>query len=73
MVILLVQYLGCRYIKERPSIVFLVMITIIVTAEELVGSIKKAMEDEAMAANLERIHQIYMDREQKPVEKVINI
>ena len=23
-----------------------------------------------MAANLERIHQIYMDREQKPVEKV---
>merc|ERR1711971_1186896 len=39
------------------------------TAEELVGSIKKAMEDEAMAANLERIHQIHMDREQKPVEK----
>ena len=23
-----------------------------------------------MAANLERIHQIYMDREEKPVEKV---
>jgi len=39
------------------------------TAEELVGSIKLAMEDKAMAANLERIHQIYMDREQKPVEK----
>ena len=46
------------------------IIIIIITAEELVGSIKKAMEDEAMAANLERIDQIYMDREQKPVEKV---
>ena len=41
-----------------------------IPAEELVGSIKLAMEDKAMAANLERIHQIYMDREQKPVEKV---
>ena len=29
-----------------------------------------AMEDKAMAANLEKIHQIYMDREEKPVEKV---
>ena len=28
------------------------------------------MEDKAMAANLEKIHQIYMDREEKPVEKV---
>ena len=28
------------------------------------------MEDKTMAANLERIHNIYMDREEKPVEKV---
>ena len=41
-----------------------------IPAEELVGSIKLAMEDKTMAANLERIHKIYMDREQKPVEKV---
>jgi len=39
------------------------------TAEELVGSIKRAMEDKTMAANLERIHNIYMDREEKPVKK----
>ena len=32
-----------------------------------------AMEDKAMAANLEKIHQIYMDREEKPVEKVTMI
>ena len=41
-----------------------------IPADELVASIKMAMEDKAMAANLERIHQIYMDREEKPVEKV---
>ena len=28
------------------------------------------MEDKTMAANLERIHNIYMDREEKPVKKV---
>ena len=49
----------------------MLLININITAEELVGSIKLAMEDKAMAANLERIHQIYMDREQKPVEKVM--
>ena len=41
-----------------------------IPAEELVGSIKRAMEDKTMAANLERIHNIYMDREEKPVKKV---
>ena len=33
-------------------------------------SIKKAMGDKEMAANLERIHNLYLDREEKPVEKV---
>ena len=28
------------------------------------------MEDKTMAANLERIHNIYMDKEEKPVKKV---
>ena len=28
------------------------------------------MEDKTMAANLERIHNIYMDREEKPARKV---
>ena len=41
-----------------------------IPAEELVGSIKQAMGDKTMAANLERIHNIYMDREEKPVKKV---
>ena len=41
-----------------------------IPADELVGSIKQAMEDKTMAANLERIHNIYMDREEKPVKKV---
>ena len=41
-----------------------------IPADELVGSIKLAMEDKTMAANLERIHNIYMDREEKPVKKV---
>ena len=41
-----------------------------IPAEELVGSIKHAMADKTMAANLERIHNIYMDREEKPVKKV---
>ena len=54
---------------DRFSIIFLI-IKMTIPAEELVRSIKLAMEDKAMAANLERIHQIYMDREQKPVEKV---
>lgn len=40
------------------------------SAEELVGSIRKAMEDREMAGNLERIHNLYMDREERPVEKV---
>ena len=44
-----------------------------IPADELVASIKMAMEDKAMAANLEKIHQIYMDREEKPVEKVTMI
>ena len=39
-------------------------------ADELVESIKKAMGDKEMAANLERIHNLYLDREEKPVEKV---
>jgi len=39
------------------------------TADELVESIKKAMGDKEMAANLERIHNLYLDREEKPVEK----
>ena len=34
------------------------------------ASIKKAMGDKEMAANLERIHNLYLDREEKPVEKV---
>ena len=32
-------------------------------------SIRKAMGDKEMAANLERIHNLYLDREEKPVEK----
>merc|ERR1719285_1583909 len=39
------------------------------TADELVESIRKAMGDKEMAANLERIHNLYLDREEKPVEK----
>ena len=46
---------------DRFSIIFLI-IKMTIPAEELVRSIKLAMEDKAMAANLERIHQIYMDR-----------
>merc|ERR1712032_1127922 len=38
-------------------------------ADELVESIKKAMGDKEMADNLERIHNLYLDREEKPVEK----
>ena len=41
-----------------------------ILADELVESIKKAMGDKEMAANLERIHNLYLDREEKPVEKV---
>ena len=41
----------------------------ICAADELVESIRKAMGDKEMAANLERIHNLYLDREEKPVEK----
>ena len=39
----------------------------------MVESIKKAMGDKEMAANLERIHNLYLDREEKPVEKVLKL
>ena len=39
-------------------------------ADKLVGSIRKAMEDKEMEASLERIHTLYLDREQRPAEKV---
>ena len=39
-------------------------------AEGLVAGVRKAMGDKEMAANLERIHTLYLDREQRPAEKV---
>jgi len=41
-----------------------------ITADQLVASIRKAMEDKEMAASLERIHTLYMDRPERPVDKV---
>jgi len=38
-------------------------------ADQLVASIRKAMEDKEMAASLERIHTLYMDRPERPVDK----
>merc|ERR1719285_189477 len=39
------------------------------TAETLVSGIRKAMEDKEMSKHLERIHHIYTDREEPPVQK----
>merc|ERR1712062_159836 len=39
------------------------------SAEELVHKIKQAMRNETMRAAMERIHNLYVDREEKPVEK----
>ena len=56
--------LESQFFKSWPSLC---------SAEELVESIRKAMGDKEMAANLERIHTLYLDREEKPVEKVEKI
>ena len=34
------------------------------------ASIRKAMEDRTMAENLERVHNIYLDTQERPVDKV---
>lgn len=38
-------------------------------ADQLVTNIKKAMNDKTMKENLERVHRIYMDREERPALK----
>jgi len=39
------------------------------SAEELVQKIKQAMRNETMRAAMERIHNLYVDREEKPLDK----
>ena len=39
------------------------------TTEDLVMSIRDAIQNETMRSSIERIHNVYMDRDQKPVEK----
>ena len=39
-------------------------------ADDLVASIRKAMKDETMAENLERVHNTYLDTQETPVDKV---
>jgi len=39
------------------------------TAEDLIKDISDAMTDENMKASMERIHSLYVDREEKPVDK----
>jgi glucuronosyltransferase len=39
------------------------------TSEDLINGIKDAMNDANMEATMERIHNLYMDREKKPLEK----
>ena len=42
----------------------------LLAAEELVAGIRRAMGDQEMAASIQRIHALYLDREQQPAEKV---
>eukprot|EP00092_Neocalanus_flemingeri_P008275 GFUD01008921.1.p1 GENE.GFUD01008921.1~~GFUD01008921.1.p1 ORF type:complete len:518 (+),score=101.98 GFUD01008921.1:234-1556(+) len=39
------------------------------TPEDLIKGIKEAMNDEHMKTSMERIHSLYVDREEKPVDK----
>ena len=39
------------------------------TTEDLIKGMTDAMNDKAMEASMERIHNLYMDREKKPLEK----
>ena len=42
----------------------------VLSADELVNSIKKALVDREMAESLERVHKIYFDTQGRPVDKV---
>jgi len=42
-----------------------------ITADELVSSINRAVEDQEMKDNMERIHELYVDRKVKPLEEAV--